>query len=230
MTHRHYTVAILVLFTSIGTSNCFARIPPQDFSSVRTSIGATKTEDGTTDPSSFVPDFPLSALACSALSKGKAWFEKKRGWVIQDIQAPSTAVWEQILDFARYEEKVPDTIESQVYQQEESSDGSQTIFTRFQAGNKIMKLNFFVKARHEPFNNRLIWTLDSSQPNDIVASIGCWYVLPIDAHSSRVYYKQVLSLFPRMPAFLKSAISGRSAAGATAWVKKHSEEMLMANH
>lgn len=170
----------------------------------------------------------LDRKAQSLLKMGRP-FLSNDGWIVQDIDASTENVWSKILDYNSYKDMVPDTIESEIYNEEPLANGQKNLFVRLAAGNKFFKLNFFVKAVHSPLTNTLTWSLDRSRESDIEESVGCWHVLPHPEdpeRKSRVLYVQQISLFPWVPTFLQKAINKSAAAGSARWLKKHCESRL----
>ena len=167
----------------------------------------------------------LDQKAQSLLAKGMA-YRTHHGWVVQDIEAPNGIVWEQILDYDNYKNKVPNSIDSEVYKEESIGCDNKQIFVRFAAGNSFYKINFFIQAEHIPKSRSLTWKLDYSKRSDVNDSVGCWFVIPHPDYpeaKTRVYYSQKLSLLPWMPAFLQNAINKSATMGGTKWLKRHSE-------
>mmetsp|Transcript_15594 Transcript_15594/g.22984 ORF Transcript_15594/g.22984 Transcript_15594/m.22984 type:complete len:280 (-) Transcript_15594:235-1074(-) len=148
-----------------------------------------------------------------------------RGLVVQDVKAPTSIVWDRILDYNNYANMVPKTIESENYNVQENKDGTTTIYTRMKVGFPLLKLEFFIKHEHQPELNSLTWTLDYSKKSDFDDSCGYWYVIshPDNPNWTRVYYSVEVSMFDWVPKFAVNFMSTKALVDATAWVKKFSE-------
>jgi hypothetical protein len=148
-----------------------------------------------------------------------------RGLVVQDIHAPSSVVWERILDYNNYHKMVPKTTESENYKVERHRHGAQTIYTRMKVGFPMIKLVFYVKHEYQPQLNSLTWTLDYAKKSDFDDSCGYWYVIPHPDKSewTRVFYSVQVSMFDWVPSFVVNFMSSQALTEATAWVKKFSE-------
>jgi len=148
-----------------------------------------------------------------------------RGLVVQDVKAPTSVVWDRILDYNNYVKMVPKTIESENYKVQENEDGTTTIYTRMKVGFPLLKLEFFIKHQYQPELNSLTWTLDYSKKSDFDDSCGYWYVIPHpnNPNWTRVYYSVEVSMFDWVPKFAVQFMSTKALVDATAWVKKFSE-------
>jgi hypothetical protein len=166
----------------------------------------------------------LDRKAQALLQKGRP-FLSTCGWVVQDINSPAQVVWDRILDYNEYKNRVPDTLESEISKEEVQPNGQKNLYVRLVAGNKFFKLNFFVKAVHSPQHNLLTWSLDRSKKSDIEESIGTWNVIPHpnDPNKTRVLYTQEISLYSWVPSFVQKAINISAGKGAAGWLKKHCE-------
>lgn len=178
------------------------------------------------------PGVRLSSDALRTLASGKPYKTQiqsgstGRGLVVQDVHAPSSVVWDRILDFNHYNKMVPKTVESKTYRKEVGKNGQQRIWVRMKVGFPVLKLQFFVNHLYEPSKNSLIWTLDYSTKSDLDDSCGFWYVIPHPddpSHWSRVYYSVEVAMFSWVPQFVVDFMSKQALVDATAWVKKFSE-------
>lgn len=142
-----------------------------------------------------------------------------RGLVVQDVQAPTSIVWDRILDFGSYPKMVPKTVESAVYKK----SGNQ-IFVRMKVGFPMLKLQFFIKHDHVPSKHSLTWTLDYSKKSDLDDSVGYWYVVPHPERGdwSRVYYSVQVALMPWVPKFVVDFMSKQALTDAVSVVLEES--------
>jgi len=156
-----------------------------------------------------------------------------RGIVVQDIEAPTDVVWRTILDFDKYDQRVPQTMESETYQVDELPDGQKRIRVRMKVGWPLVKLTVFFDHLYDLEHNALIWTLDYDRKSDFDDSVGFWYVLPHPDHpetKSRVFYSVEGSMFSWVPGFVVDFMASRALTDATEWVKKFSEADNITNH
>ena len=167
----------------------------------------------------------LDRKARDLLDKGMA-YTTHEGWVVQDIDAPDSIVWDHILDFGNYKNKVPDIVDSEIYGEDKTTKESERIFVRIVTCFSIFRINIFIKAQHFPERRFLTWSLDNSKRNDVNDSVGFWHVIPHPDYPdvrTRVFYSHKLSLPLWTPTFLLKAINKSATAGGTEWVKRHSE-------
>lgn len=178
------------------------------------------------------PGVKLNAGALKTLKEGKPFKTQiqsgtaGRGMVVQDVKAPTSVVWDRILDFDYYNKMVPKTAESQTYRKEKLRHGQQRIWVRMKVGFPMLKLQFFINHLYDPAKNSLTWTLDYSKKSDLDDSVGFWYVIPHPdnpEHWTRVYYSVEVSMFSWVPKFVVDFMSKQALTDATAWVKKFSE-------
>jgi len=181
---------------------------------------------------SIIPDVITDEKAREILDAGKQYQTKLRkgqygrGIVVQNVNAPTDLVWSTILDFDNYKERVPKTIESEIYEIKELSDGQKRILVRMVVGWPLLKLQVFFNHLYDPQNNALIWTLDYDRKSDFDDSVGFWYVLPHSEQpdsKSCVFYSVEGSMFSWVPGFVVDFMSRQALTDATEWVKKYSE-------
>jgi hypothetical protein len=179
------------------------------------------------------PKVKLDGKAISILKQGKPYQTQVqsgssgRGMVVQDVEAPTSVVWDRILDYNNYSKMVPKTIDSKNYKVEKHRDGSQTIYTRMKIGLGPVRLTFYVKHNFQPKLNSMTWTLDYQRKSDFDDSCGYWYVIPHPDNPeqwTRLYYSVEVSMFDWVPKFVVNFLSTKALTDATAWVKKYSEE------
>lgn len=182
------------------------------------------------------PKITLDKKALGVLKSGKPYQTQiqsgtgGRGLVVQDVEAPTTIVWERILDYDNYAKMVPKTVESKNYKVEnikptKKDPLQQIIYTRMKVGFPVLKLEFFIKHFYYPSLNSLTWTLDYAKNSDFNDSCGYWYVIPHPENSewSRIFYSVEVSMFDWVPKFVVDFMSTKALTDATAWVKKFSE-------
>jgi len=179
------------------------------------------------------PKVKLDGKALNILKQGKPYQTQVqsgtggRGMVVQDVKAPTSVVWDRILDYNNYAKMVPKTIDSKNYKVQKHRDGSQTIYTRMKIGMGPVRLTFYVKHEYVPKLNSLTWTLDyDNYKSDFDDSCGYWYVIPHPENPeqwTRVYYSVEVSMYDWVPQFVVNFMSSKALTDATGWVKKFSE-------
>jgi len=198
------------------------------------------THTGKVEP--FQPGDPkvkLDGKALGILKAGKPYQtqvqtkDSGRGLVVQDVDAPTSIVWDRILDYDNYSNMVPKTVESKNYKiiphkpTKANNFLEKEIFTRMKVGFPMLKLEFFV--RHFIYiqhHKSLTWTLDYTKESDFDDSCGYWFILPHPddpEERTRLYYSVQVSMFDWVPKFVVDFMSSKALTDATAWVKKYSE-------
>jgi len=125
------------------------------------------------------PGVKLSGEALRILKSGKPYKTQiqtgaagGRGMVVQDVRAPTSVVWDRILDFNSYDKMVPKTAESQVYGRQKLKRHQEQILVRMKIGFPMLKLQFFVDHLYDPSKNSMTWTLDYSRKSDLDGELG----------------------------------------------------------
>ena len=173
----------------------------------------------------------LDDAALQTLQNGQPYQTTLHGnkLVVQDIAAPPKVVMDHILDYDRYVGRVPQMLESELYDKKSNGDKKgDTYFARLKTGMRGFSMEFFVKAIHHPAHNSVTWTLDYSKRSEIDDACGHWKVLPLPGNKSRIYYTVNLALGPSISKWVGDFVNKKAATDATAWVKKHSEQYAAA--
>eukprot|EP01082_Thalassiosira_pseudonana_P013900 g11847.t1 g11847 contig6:713962-715106(+) len=186
------------------------------------------------------PKIKLDSKAMSILKAGKPYQTQVqsgsaggRGLVVQDVDAPTSIVWERILDYDNYSNMVPKTIESKNYKivphkpTKANNFLEKEIYTRMKVGFPMLKLEFFVRHfLYIQHHKSLTWTLDYTKESDFDDSCGYWFILPHPndpEEKTRLYYSVQVGMFDWVPKFVVDFMSSKALTDATAWVKKYSE-------
>lgn len=146
---------------------------------------------------------------------------------IQDVAAPKSAVWNQILDLDSYKEKVNKLKECKNYFVKANSDGTVQIKTKMVIG--VMpgySYENYYDHKYSPKDNSVTWSLDYDKTSDFDDVSGHWHVEdhPKNAGHSRVFYACDLKFKNSLPGPIMSFLQKTALKQATGWVKKESEK------
>jgi len=143
-----------------------------------------------------------------------------RGMAIQDVRAPTSAVWAQIADFQGYVGKVDHVTVCEPYK---ASGTDQRV--RFNLKAMGSTYEYYIQHDFRPDEGFVTWTLDYSRESDLDDSVGYWYVVqhPENAEWSRLYYSVEVKLKGWVPGFIQDIIAKKGLVQATEWVKRESE-------
>lgn len=147
---------------------------------------------------------------------------------IQDVYAPITAVWSQILDMDTYSTKVSKVNENKNYVVKHNSDGTCTIKTKQVLGVLPgYAYESYYDHTYYPTKNSLTWTLDYDKTSDFDDVSGHWHVEEVpnssQSHCCRVFYSCDIKMKGSVPGPILNYISKQALKQATAWVKRESE-------
>lgn len=168
----------------------------------------------------------LSSSDIETLEKGEVVLKQSQaknsgvGAAVEDVDAPPSVVWSQLLSFDTYPSKVP-----RVKVCENYHVSKRELKTRFVVrvcpGYNV---EYFVKHVHS--GNALVWTLDYDHSSDIDDVHGIWRVTP-HPHKrgwSRVEYSADLRVRVAVPGFILDTLTNKALKEACAWVKTESEK------
>lgn len=150
-----------------------------------------------------------------------------RAICVQDINAPKSAVWNQILDLDSYVGKVNKVKECKNYYVKDNGDGTVRIKTKMVLG--VMPGYSYTNYYDHCFNkakDSVTWSLDYSKTSDFDDVAGHWHVEqhPQKPGCSRVFYACDLRFKSSLPSPIMNFLQKTALKQATAWVKKESEE------
>lgn len=182
-------------------------------------------------------DLKLSSSDESLLAKGKpvmkqipyAPEENREGGrviCVQEVDAPKSAVWNQILDMDRYVGKVAKLKECKNYFVRARDDGTVQVKTKMVIG--VMpgyKYENYYDHHYTPSANSLTWELDYEKTSDFDDVSGHWHVEdhPSKPNSTRVFYACDVAFKTSLPGPVMNFVSKSALKQATAWVKRESE-------
>eukprot|EP00547_Thalassionema_nitzschioides_P005390 CAMPEP_0194200958 /NCGR_PEP_ID=MMETSP0156-20130528/1368_1 /TAXON_ID=33649 /ORGANISM="Thalassionema nitzschioides, Strain L26-B" /LENGTH=420 /DNA_ID=CAMNT_0038926033 /DNA_START=31 /DNA_END=1290 /DNA_ORIENTATION=- len=139
--------------------------------------------------------------------------------VVQDVEAPVKAVLNEILDYNNYNKKVPQTLESEVYNTKSNGDVD-TFFTRLKTGMRGFSMEFFVKSEYHKKHNSVVWCLDYEKLSEIDEACGYWRAEPHPSfpdEKTRLHYSVDMSLGSNVVGCVASYINKKAANDAVAW-------------
>jgi len=187
-------------------------------------------------PDSFESSPPLTPSDEKALAKGLNVMKQLpaidggaggRAICVQDINAPTTHIWNQILDLNNYVGKVPKLKKCENYEVNDNDDGTKTIKTRMVVGVLPgYSYEYFINHKYHKQKNSLLWSLDYNKYNDFDDVQGHWKVSPHPSKSqwTRVYYAADLKMMGKVPKTVMNILSKKALGEATGWVKRESEK------
>jgi hypothetical protein len=75
-----------------------------------------------------------------------------------------------------------------------------------------MRFGYFLLCTHEPKHRTLTWTLDYRFNSDFDDNVGHWQVMPHPSKAgwTRVLYSTKIKLFPWIPEFIISFLTGKA--------------------
>ena len=182
---------------------------------------------GKLKPITSVPNpVTLTQSDQSKLDKGKVVLKQKvgkaggKGVAVQYIAASSQRVWETILDYDKYKDRVKNIKSANVYKKVGSDWYVQMI-------SSVMFFTFTMHTKnsiHED-QNYMSWTLDYERKSDLDDSVGYWLVKEISTspHLTRVDYSTNI-IVSGVPAGLTAYLTEDALVEGTKWVKKYAEE------
>eukprot|EP00542_Grammatophora_oceanica_P022117 CAMPEP_0194035926 /NCGR_PEP_ID=MMETSP0009_2-20130614/8333_1 /TAXON_ID=210454 /ORGANISM="Grammatophora oceanica, Strain CCMP 410" /LENGTH=260 /DNA_ID=CAMNT_0038677489 /DNA_START=196 /DNA_END=978 /DNA_ORIENTATION=+ len=146
---------------------------------------------------------------------------------VQDVQAPTDAVWNQILRMDDYKGKVGKVLECKNYFVKKNKDGSITMKTKQRLG--ILpgySYENYYDHTYYPEKGSLVWRMDYEKNSDFDDVAGHWHIAqhPSNPEWTRVYYACDIKMRVSPPGPILNFISKSALKQATAWVKKESEK------
>mmetsp|Transcript_3791 Transcript_3791/g.5642 ORF Transcript_3791/g.5642 Transcript_3791/m.5642 type:complete len:248 (+) Transcript_3791:148-891(+) len=151
-----------------------------------------------------------------------------RAICVQDVNAPKSAVWNQILNFDSYVGKVNKLKECKKYFAQRNKDGSSTIKVKMLIGVLPgYKYEYYCDHTFRPECNSLVWSLDYDKRSDFDDVAGHWHLEdnPNKPGTTRVFYACDIKFFGAVPAPVMNILSKQALKQATSWVKRESEEL-----
>ena len=138
--------------------------------------------------------------------------------------APST-VWDRILAFKDYPSMVPNTQQTETYE-DKTSGSLRTMKVRMKIGAMGVGLEFFISHTYDAKLSVMTWTLDYGRKSDVIDSVGYWGVEPHPSKpgQARVFYSVDVAMPDWLPGFVVGILNSKALSDATGWVKTESEK------
>jgi len=149
-----------------------------------------------------------------------------RAICVQDVKAPKSAVWNQILDLDHYVGKVSKLKECKNYLVRKNEDGSSTIKTKMVIGVLPgYKYEYYCDHTYRPDVDSVVWTLDYDKTSDFDDVAGHWHVEdhPSKKGHTRVFYACDIKFKTPVPGPVMNILTKSALRQATGWVKRESE-------
>lgn len=145
---------------------------------------------------------------------------------VQDVKAPKSAVWNQILDLQSYVGKVDRVRECENYHVKKNDDGRWNIKTKMVVSVLPgYKYEYYCDHVYAPDCDSMTWSLDYDKLSDFDDVAGHWHLEehPKKPGCTRVFYTCDIKLKGSVPKSIKDILTKKALRDATAWVKRESE-------
>ena len=141
------------------------------------------------------------------------------GVAVQLIQAPVDTVWEVILDYDRYPERINTLSSCEVYERKGNE-----VFVDMQSSVMGFKFGQYTRNFIHKDKGYMSWTLDYRRLSDVDDMVGYWRLEQVSASPpvTRLEYGTEIKV-GQVPPFLVGFLTRDALRSGTAWVKKHSE-------
>jgi len=170
----------------------------------------------------------LSSSELEVLDRGEVVLKQSKGKAggvgvaVEDVEAPPSVVWSQLLSFETYPTKVPRVKVCENYEVNENRELKTRFVVHVCPGYNV---EYFVRHVYAPHSNALVWTLDYDKASDLDDVHGIWRVEPHPSKRgwSRVEYSADLRLKLGVPSFIVDILTKKALKEACHWVKLESE-------
>ena len=180
---------------------------PHEHSGVNTPFALTKQS------------VPLSAADEKELAAGKTVFRQTladtgkggRALAVQDVAAAPSTVWDRILAFKDYPSMVPNTQQTETYE-DKTSGSLRTMKVRMKIGAMGVGLEFFISHTYDAKLSVMTWTLDYGRKSDVIDSVGYWGVEPHPSKpgQARVFYSVDVAMPDWLPGFVVGILNSKA--------------------
>lgn len=169
----------------------------------------------------------LSAEEKARLREGKPVVRSSRsetgggGVAVHYIAAPAKTVWDVILDYDKYPERVGNVVSVDIYRRE-----GDVLWIDMQS--KILGFRNVIYSRNVVRRKQgwMSWTLDYDRTSDVQDLVGYWRVeqLASDPPVTRLDHGTTMEV-SGVPDFLANYLTRTALVESTSWVKEHSEAL-----
>ena len=169
---------------------------------------------------------PLSSADKAQLMNGEVLLKSSRGdeggrgVAIQYVQANENKVWETILDYDQYPQRVSNVKSCEVYKRSGEQISVELISSIMGFSVGVYTVNTVKKSE-----GYMAWTLDYARESDAYDMIGYWRVEQIQDNPplTKLEYSTEVQL-RGVPSFVANYLSKGALKDGTQWVKTYSEQ------
>lgn len=143
------------------------------------------------------------------------------GTAVMFVHAPASTVWDVILDYPRYPERVKSVVSSQVYRRE-----GDVWYVDMQS--RILGFPNTIYSRNTIRRDEgwMAWTLDYDRTSDVGDMVGYWRVEQIQDSPPLTRVDQSSSIeISGIPGFVASYLTRQALVDNTGWVKQTAEAL-----
>ena len=170
----------------------------------------------------------LSAAEQASLKAGDPVVRSTRsdaggaGQAVQYVHAPAETVWDVILDYDRYPERVKNVVKAEVYR----GAGTDVFFVDMISRNWGVSTTIYSRNELHRAEGWMAWTLDYSRSSDIGDLAGYWRVEELQSSPplTRLDHGTALEL-SGVPSFVVSYLTKQGLVDGTSWVKETAEAL-----
>lgn len=192
--------------------------PQQDSAAIAANTAATAAPLPFTLPT-------LSAAQQSALTdRGEIVMQQEEmgrqgsGFVVQDIQGDQATVWQALLEFDRYADRIH-TVRSATIQGRQPARFGTPSTTRATFSVSKFHLSISCILQYRPQQNYLELSLDNGLQNSALQHAkGYWYTEAISPTTTRVWLLCDLTLSPWLPSFIVDTAAASAMPRASTWL------------
>jgi len=198
------------------------------------SAAALAADPGAPHPQKLLPPITTKPVALSLTSAETARVEADKpvvrsrkhdgggsGEAVQYIHAPASVVWDVILDYPRYPERVDSVVSAKVYER-----SGTTLYVDMQSSIMGFKNVIYSENAVHRDQGWMAWTLDYRRTSDVKDLTGYWRVEQIRDNPplTRVDHATNLAI-SGVPGFVVNYLTEQSLVDGTAWVKASAEKL-----
>lgn len=168
----------------------------------------------------------LSVEEQGTLDQGEVVLQQQQGedagWglAVQYIEAPPDVVWDTILGYDSYPDRVDNVRSTEIYKRQGPS-----FWLDMQCSTAGIKYGLYTINHVHKDAGWMAWDLDRERKSDVFDMIGYWRVEQVRADPPRTRLDYFTQMKIRgVPKFLMRHLTGGALEDGTAWVKEYSEK------